>query len=72
MAETDPGPHGHLAASDAGRVAAEAGVRRLVLTHFSQTDDRWLAGRRAGAAEHFAGPVELALPGRRFRVEPAS
>jgi ribonuclease BN (tRNA processing enzyme) len=72
MAETDPGPHGHLAASDAGRVAAEAGVRRLVLTHFSQTDDRWLAECRAGAAEQFAGPVEVALPGRRFRVEPTS
>jgi ribonuclease Z len=28
--------HGHLTAGQAGRVAKEAGVRHLVLTHFSQ------------------------------------
>jgi len=28
--------HGHLTAGQAGRVAREAGVRHLVLTHFSQ------------------------------------
>jgi ribonuclease Z len=27
---------GHMTADDAGRLAAEAGARRLVLTHFSQ------------------------------------
>lgn len=28
--------HGHMTAADAGRLAASAGARRLVLTHFSQ------------------------------------
>lgn len=37
--------HKHLTAAEAGRIAAEAGARRLVLTHFSQ---------RYGDAERFA------------------
>jgi ribonuclease Z len=50
---------GHLTAADAGRLAAEAGVRRLVLTHFSQryTDVRPFADE---AAEFFSGDVVLA------------
>lgn len=52
--------HGHLTAGQAGRVAAEAGVRSLVLTHFSQryADPSLFAGqaRRAG----FEGELTVA------------
>lgn len=63
---------GHLTAADAGRIASEAGVRRLLLTHFSQryADLRPFADE---AAEHFAGDIVLgrdlsrvALPPRRI------
>ncbi|WP_344968613.1 ribonuclease Z [Streptosporangium fragile] len=61
--------YGHLTAAQAGRVAAESGVRRLVLTHISErygTDDepRFLA--EAGAA--FGGDVVLARDLSRVRV----
>jgi ribonuclease Z len=50
---------GHLTAAQAGRVAAECGVRLLVLTHFSQryTDP---AAFGAEAARHFAGEIVVA------------
>jgi ribonuclease Z len=51
--------YGHLTAAQAGRVAAECGVRRLVLTHFSQRyEDPELFG--AEAREHFSGDVVVA------------
>jgi ribonuclease BN (tRNA processing enzyme) len=49
----------HTSTEDVGRVAAAAGVKTLVLTHFvpgddpSITDERWAAGARA----HFKGTV---------------
>ncbi|MEO3759275.1 ribonuclease Z [Mycobacterium sp. B14F4] len=51
--------YGHLTAAQAGRVAAECGVRRLVLTHFSQryTDP---ARHRDEAAEVFDGELVVA------------
>jgi ribonuclease Z len=59
--------YGHLTAGQAGQIAAQAGVRLLVLTHFSQryeagpgsaaTGDERLAGE---AAETFGGEVVLA------------
>jgi ribonuclease Z len=53
--------YGHLTARQAGRIAAEAGARLLVLTHFSQRyergDEQQLAGQAAMA---FGGQVVLA------------
>jgi ribonuclease Z len=51
--------YGHLTARQAARVAAESGVRTLVLTHFSQ---RYLdpEGYRVEAAEEFGGEVVVA------------
>ena len=52
--------YGHLTAGQAGRVAAEAGVRHLVLTHFSQRyPDPDLFGRQARAAG-FTGELTVA------------
>lgn len=51
--------YGHLTARQAARVAAESGVRRLVLTHFSQ---RYTDSRRhhEEAAEVFDGDLVIA------------
>ena len=51
----------HLTPSSAGRVAARAACRRLLLTHFYPSLEPETA--RAGAALHFGGPIELARDG---------
>lgn len=60
---------GHLTAAQAARVAAECGVRRLVLTHFSQ---RYQDPRRFvdEAREHFAGDLVVAEDLVRVPVPP--
>ena len=59
--------HGHLTAAQAARVAAEAGVRTLVLTHFSQRYDD--PSRFRGEAEaFFDGEVVVAEDLTRVRI----
>ncbi len=59
-------PQTHLSAHDAAEVAAQAGVERLVLTHFWYTADRALAV--AEASDSFSGDVQAAGTGRCFDV----
>lgn len=47
----------HLTAAEAGRLAREAKVKRLLLTHLPAGADG--EEHRAEAAEHFGGPVEV-------------
>lgn len=68
LESTDTGPHGHLSASDAGRAAADAGVRRLVLTHHRSVDHTWLDARRADAARVYDGTIDIATPGAKYAV----
>ncbi|MER7704714.1 ribonuclease Z [Kitasatospora sp. NPDC097605] len=61
--------HGHLTAGQAGKVAAEAGARTLVLTHFSQRYPD-LGQHLADARKHFDGPIVLAEDLARVPVPP--
>ncbi|MCL6451100.1 MAG: MBL fold metallo-hydrolase [Acetobacteraceae bacterium] len=55
------GQTGHLTAGQAGRLGAEAGVRRLVITHLVPFYDA--DALRREAEDGFGGPVEVARPG---------
>jgi ribonuclease Z len=59
--------HAHLTAAQAARVAAECGVRRLVLTHFSQRYDDPAAFGAEGA-KHFDGEIVVAADLARVAV----
>ena len=59
--------HGHLTAAEAARTAAGAGVRTLVLTHFSQRYPD-TAAHLAEARRHFDGEIVLAEDLMRVRV----
>jgi ribonuclease BN (tRNA processing enzyme) len=56
----------HLSGRQAGRLAREAGAERLVITHLPPGTDVEARRLEAEAEEAFAGPVAVALPGRRF------
>lgn len=53
----------HTTAREAGRVAREAGVGRLVLTHLSSRHDMEPGRLLAQAREEFPGPLEVAHDG---------
>lgn len=48
---------GHLHAGECGQVAAEAGIRRLLLSHFYPIAERYNVKEQAGKA--FTGPISL-------------
>jgi ribonuclease BN (tRNA processing enzyme) len=64
----DPVPDGvpHLNAEDAGRIAARAGVGRLLLVHRQPEHDADRALARV--REAFGGPVDWAVPGAAVRL----
>lgn len=64
--DSDPAGWGHLTAAEAARIAADAGVGRLVLTHLwaELGIDRYLAAARA----IFPGRVDAARSGMTFTV----
>lgn len=67
MQDADPRSEGHLKASEAAGIAAEAGVERLVLTHLPPGRDLGLS--LAEAHKHSGGiTVELADDGKRYEV----
>lgn len=61
----NPAP-GHLTAPEAGRLAREAGVKQLVLSHLYPLPDDRIRVREAAAA--YPGPVLLGSDGMRFVV----
>jgi ribonuclease Z len=78
FADTEAGlarDYGHLTARQAGRIAAEARARLLVLTHFSQRYEHHPRGVQLladQAAESFGGPIVLARDLQRVSVPPRS
>ena len=66
LPDPDPGQRIHMSAEETGRLAREAGVGRLVLTHIS--DELDLERSRRIAAEAFGGEVEVAREGATYEV----
>ena len=59
---------GHLTAGQAGAAAAQAGAKRLLLTHLGQQDAAWRQSLVDDAMGEFHGPVEVARHGAMYAV----
>jgi ribonuclease BN (tRNA processing enzyme) len=65
--EREPEKRGHLTAGEAGIVARQAGVGRLLITHAPlDEDDRGRAAREA--AQEFSGPIERVVDGQTYLI----
>lgn len=60
-----PGP-AHMHAGECGRIASEAGIGKLVLSHFYPVAERYDVRGQAGEA--FGGPITLARDRMAFRI----
>lgn len=66
FAHDHPGGEGHLTPAEAGELARDASVARLVITHASDCLD--LVASREAAARAFGGPVEVAVEGSCWEI----
>lgn len=66
LPDPDPGQSVHMSAEEAGRLAREAGVGRLVLIHVS--DELDLDRQREAAAREFGGEVDVAADGAAYEL----
>jgi ribonuclease BN (tRNA processing enzyme) len=65
--EADPAKRGHLSAREAGDAARQAGVKRLLITHY-RSGEQYDTAHLAAARSTFDGPVELAREGQTYVV----
>lgn len=65
--EKDPSKRGHSTAAEAAAAAAAACARRLLITHYRSGPEQD-AHHLQTAREHFKGPIELARPGKTYKV----
>ena len=65
--EADPARRGHMSAREAGEVAHQAGVRRLLITHY-RSGEKYDQHHLEAARSTFDGPVDLAREGQTYVV----
>jgi len=65
-ASNDSSERGHMDAAEAGREAARAGAKRLLLTHIPEEIGYDFVRERA--AQQYGGPIDLATPGLRIDI----